>query len=344
VALILAAVVLMPACGTAKRTLRIEEPGLLLQWPFQPNRAKLTLLYSINGFVPDKRFRDKMKAVVVGTATADEDAFVLPVAVATGADGRIAVADMGRACVHLYVPSEQRYVRITGSKQERIRTPVGVVFDGSLRLYVSDSTGAVFAFDRDGGFLFTLTQAGSSRLERPTGLAYSPSRELLYVVDTLANRVHAFGPAGDLVFSFGERGAEEGSFNFPTHIFRSTSGELYIADSLNFRIGIFDETGRPLGSFGRQGDGSGELAMPKGLAVDSDGVIYVVDSLFDHVQLFDRQGEFLLTLGGRGVDFGEFWLPAGAFIDENGLLYVCDTYNRRVQVFRITEGYNESGS
>ncbi len=316
----------------------------MLQWPYQPNQAKLTYARSLTGLAPSTDTGSVLKAIVFGSDPEDRNAFVLPVAVATGGDGRIAVADMGRRCVHLYLPAQQRYVRLTGSDEERLVSPVGVTFGDDLRLYVSDSAGRVFAFGADGTLQFAVTQAGAVRLQRPTGMAYSPAKKLLYVVDTLANTVHAFRTNGELAFSFGERGDAAGRFNFPTHIFRSAAGELYVTDALNFRIAIFDEEGKSVGSFGHHGDGSGDLAMPKGVAVDRDGVVYVVDGLFDNVQLFNRQGAFLLTLGSRGVDFGEFWLPSGAFVSDTRELYVCDTYNRRVQVFRITEGYTGAAS
>jgi DNA-binding beta-propeller fold protein YncE len=337
-ALLCALLFLASGCA-AKWALRTARPATELQWPYQPNAAKVTYVESLTGLARHRDSGSVLMSIVFGTETENRDTFVLPVAVATGADGRIAVADMGRRCVHLLVPVQQRYLQLTGSDRERITSPVGVVFDEDLRLYVADSAGRVFAFGPDGALLFTLQTAGADRLRRPTGLAYSPGKKLLYVVDTLANKVQAFGTNGDFAFSFGERGDTSGRFNFPTHIFRSASGELYVTDALNFRIQIFDEDGRFLGSFGHHGDGSGDLALPKGVAVDRDGVIYVVDGLFDNVQLFNRQGDFLLTLGQRGTDFGEFWLPSGAFISTGGNLYVCDTYNRRVQVFRITEGY-----
>jgi DNA-binding beta-propeller fold protein YncE len=326
----------------AKWTLRATPSPIALQWPHQPGKPKLTFIQSLNGLSQQKGSQAAFKAFVYGRDRGEQNAFVLPVAVATARDGRIAVADMGRRCVHLFLPREQRYVRLTGGKNEKIVSPVAVAFDEELRLYVSDSAGRIFGFGADGEFRFTVATAGTEALRRPTGLAYSPSRKLLYVVDTLANKVHAYDTNGALAFSFGERGEEANRFNFPTHIFRTPSGELYVTNSLAFRIEIFDEDGKPQGSFGRHGDGSGDLAMPKGVAVDKDGVVYVVDSLFDNVQLFNRQGEFLLTLGGRGTDSGEFWLPSGAFIDDNDSLYVCDTYNRRVQVFRIAERYAES--
>jgi DNA-binding beta-propeller fold protein YncE len=331
--------VCLAAGCTSTWTLRTARPDIALQWPYQPDAAKVTYVESLTGFTPNSNSGSVLRAIVIGEEERDRNAFVLPVAVATGHDGRIAVADLGRRCVHLYLPSQRRYVRLSGSEQEPIVSPVGVIFDDDLRLYLSDSVGKVFAFGADGALRFTLQTAGADKLQRPTGIAYSPGKQLLYVVDTLANKVQAFRTNGEFAFSFGERGDAEGRFNFPTHIFRSASGELYVADSLNFRIAIFDEEGKALGAFGHHGDGSGDMAMPKGVAVDKDGIVYEVDGRFDNVQLFNRKGDFLLTLGQRGVDFGEFWLPSGAFISDHDELYVCDTYNRRIQVFRITERY-----
>jgi DNA-binding beta-propeller fold protein YncE len=323
--------------------MRAWQPAAALQWPYQPNPAKVSYVQSLTGLARNKDVGWVMGAIVFGTETEERNAFILPVAVATGHDGRIAVADMGRRCVHLYIPAQQRYLQLTGSDQEKIVSPVGLIFDEDERLYLADSAGTVFAFGPDGALLFARHTAGTAQLQRPTGVAYSPRTKLLYVVDTLANTIHALETNGDLAFSFGERGDAQGRFNFPTHIFRSPGGELYVTDSLNFRVQIFDEQGHVLGAFGHHGDGSGDMAMPKGVAVDGDGVVYVVDGIFDNVQLFSRAGDFLLTVGGRGVDFGEFWLPSGAFINDKDELYVCDTYNRRVQVFRVTKGYGQLG-
>jgi len=322
--------------------IRSVQPSWAQQWPYAPNPPKVTYLRAITGLDETAGAGRALANAISGKEPEDVNAFVLPVAVATAADGRIAVADMGRACVHLFVPEQGRYLRLTGSKKERMRTPVGVAFDELNRLYVADSSGAVWAFGADGVLRFVLRSAGATPLERPTGLAYSARANLLYVVDTLAHTVYALDAAGGLAFSFGGRGDGEGRFNFPTHAAFSLSGELLVTDSLNFRVQVLDEKGKFLRAFGHHGDGSGDLAMPKGVAADRDGTVYVADSLFDVVQLFDRRGGFVLTLGRRGTDFGEFWLPAGIFLNERGELYVCDTYNHRIQVFRIAEGYAPS--
>lgn len=301
-----------------------------------------------------------MRAFAVGENPADLGAFVLPVAVAFGPEGRLAVADAGRRAVHLFVPEKPsnpksdrsapgedaflpgRYSTLTGDPASPLVSPVGLAFTEDGRLYVSDSAGQVVAFDAAGELLWTHRSVGETAWQRPTGLAWSPSTQRLFVVDTLAHRVFALHPDGTPAFDFGGRGEGPDAFNFPTHLARgeaSGAPALWVTDTLNFRIRWLDEQGHALGAFGHHGDGSGDLAMPKGVAIDRDGIVYVVDSLFDNVQLFDREGNFLLTLGRRGTAPGEFWLPSGIAVSPAGELYVADTYNRRVQVFRIQEGY-----
>ncbi len=318
---------------------RSTAPAADLQWPLAPRPAKVTYLRSLTGFAPARDAGGALRAFAFGTERGAEGAFVLPVGVAVGADGRIAVADQGCRCAHLFLPAGGRYLRLTGSGGERLTSPVAVAFGDQERLFVADSAGRVFAFSADGRFERTLTQTGAGALQRPTGLAFSPATGRLYVVDTLAHAIYGFDRGLEPIAAFGARGDGAGGFNYPTHLAWAPPGELYVTDALNFRIQILDEEGRPRGGFGRHGDGSGDIAMPKGLAVDRDGVVYLVDSLFDSVQLFDREGGFLLTVGRRGTELGEFWLPSGAFLSASGELYVCDTYNRRIQVFRVTESY-----
>jgi DNA-binding beta-propeller fold protein YncE len=244
--------------------------------------------------------------------------------------------------VHLYLPAEQKYVQIFSAKSEILQSPVGVTFDNDLKLYVSDSArGAIYVFDRNSTYLFSIKKAGAVLLQRPTGLAYSPEKQALYAVDTLAHTVYAFNTEGDYGFSFGGRGVKNGQYNFPTYINASPSGRLSVIDSMNFRVQVLDSSGKFLFLFGRHGDGSGDFAMPKGIAADINGTMYVADSLFDNVQLFDPKGQFLLTIGGRGTGHGEFWMPSGLFLDSHDKLYVCDTYNRRIQIFQIMRNSNE---
>jgi DNA-binding beta-propeller fold protein YncE len=324
-------VALLNAGCSAKWIMDVKSAQELVQWPPAPGEEKVRYSMMINGF---REVGVSAGSLLFGKG---EQKLMRPVALAKGLDGRIAVADTGCRCVHLYVPTEQQYHKITAGEGDLL-SPVGVAFDDALRLYVADSVLAkVFVFDALGDYLFSIEKTGDGVLKRPTGLAFDSRRKVLYVADTLSHGVHAFDSKGSFLFSFGERGTEKGQFNFPTHIFWSDAGNLYVTDSMNFRVQIFDSSGTFLSLLGRQGDGSGDFAIPKGVASGRDRIIYVVDSLFDTVQLFDERGEFLLAVGGRGTGPGEFWLPSGIFLDDNnGMLYVCDTFNQRVQVFRIS--------
>jgi DNA-binding beta-propeller fold protein YncE len=279
-----------------------------------------------------------LRSIAFGSSKSD-NTIKRPVAVAVGRDERVAIADIGCACVHLYIPSEQKYRKIYGAYKEDLLTPVSVAFDDESRLYVSDSTAhAIYLFDREGAPLSSIRTAGRDALQRPTGLTYMSGSKILYAVDTLAKKVYAFNPSGALLFSFGGPGEQQGQLNFPTHIVSSPEGGLYVTDAMNFRIQRFDAAGRFLSSFGHHGNGSGDLALPKGIAVDQAGIIYVVDNLFGNIQLFDLTGNFLFTIGSNGTGDGEFSLPSGLFLAGGGQLYVCDTYNQRVQIIKLSFG------
>jgi DNA-binding beta-propeller fold protein YncE len=330
--------VLCAGCAS-KWSLTVESPGEPVQWRDGENVARATYLGSIREFKETGvTISGVLRSVVFGSRKSD-NTIKRPVAVAIGRDDRVAIADLGCACVHLYVPSEQKYLKIYGARKEELLTPVSVAFDDESRLYVSDSTAhTIYVFDREGAPLSSIRTAGKDALQRPTGLTYASGEKILYAVDTLAKKVYAFNASGALLFSFGGPGDQEGLFNFPTHIVTSPDGRVYVTDAMNFRVQRFDAAGKFLSSFGHHGNGSGDLALPKGIAVDQAGVIYVVDNLFGNIQLFDLTGSFLFTIGRGGTGDGEFSLPSGLFLAGGSQLYVCDTYNQRVQIFKLNGG------
>ena len=334
------AAVLFTGCAP-KWTLSVESPAEPPQWLDRSQIARATHIATIKGFKETRAALPNMLKYIVFGGAEEDNAIVRPVAAAIGPDNRLAIADLGRSCVHLYIPTERRYLKIYGNGREELQSPVSAVFDDESRLYVSDSVnGAIYVFDQKGAPLFSIKKAGDAALLKPTGLSYASGKKILYAVDTLAHKVYAFAPNGALLFSFGGPGEKEGQFNFPTHIVTPPGGRLYVTDAMNFRIQVFDSSGTFLTSFGHHGNGSGDLSMPKGIAVDRAGVIYVVDTLFDNIQLFDLAGNFLFTIGGRGTGHGEFWLPSGVFLDSQDRLYVCDTYNHRIQVFQLVRKLN----
>lgn len=242
-------------------------------------------------------------------------------------DSKIVVADPDASVVHLYDLQKNKYNRIRKSAKQYFAAPIGVAL-GNDRIFIADSKlNKVFILDQDLQTLKVLPQ-----FKRPTGIAFDPVRQHLYVTDTLAHQIQVFDQNGQFLFRIGQRGEHNAQFNFPTHL-AFADDRLFVNDTMNFRIQIFQHNGQHLQTFGKQGDVTGAFGQSKGLAVDSEGHVYVADVLSGRIQIFNQKGIFLLDFGTPGDTPGKFQLPAGlAFWNDE--IYVADSYNGRIQVFR----------
>ncbi|MBJ6751531.1 6-bladed beta-propeller [Geomonas sp. Red421] len=239
---------------------------------------------------------------------------------------RILVVDTLKKGVHLFDREEKLYYFIGAGTFSH---PIGVTEDDHNVAYVTDSaSGTVFRFNLGDRNPVPFIQG----LQRPTGIVYSPSNQLLYVTDTLAAQVVAYNREGKEVFRFGRPGSGRGEFNLPTDLAVDIQGRIYVTDPLNARIEIFTAKGAYLKEFGSAGDTPGYFGKAKGVAVNSEGHIYVCDAQYDRVQVFNYDGKLLLTFGSTGSGMGEFWMPAGIAIDKDDNIYVADTFNNRIQL------------
>jgi 6-bladed beta-propeller len=175
----------------------------------------------------------------------------------------------------------------------------------------------------------------SLKLLRPTGIVYSPTSNLIWVVETGKHQILVLNTKGEISKVIGKRGNGEGDFNFPASMAIDKTGNVYVVDAMNFRVQIFNKEGEFQSMFGSNGDGTGSFASPKGIAIDSYGHIYIADALFHAVQIFNTNGDFLYAFGTQGRGEGEFWMPSGIFIDKFDHIYVADTYNSRIQEFKL---------
>ena len=322
------------AAGCALRSVPTwpDAPSVELQWPHRPAPARIRWIKTIAsehdaGIV--RSFWQRALDLLAGTAGSR---IVRPHGVLFDAHDRLFIADPGAGVVHCMDLGAGRYVQIGAEDGARLQTPIGLTVDDRERLYITDSaTGTVYRYDLAARTLQPFLKSG---LERPTGIVWSPTKGLLYVVDTLAHQVVAFDEYGAERFRIGGTGEGEAHFNHPTDICTDARGQLYVTDALNAKIKVLTPEGRFLRQFGIAGDAPGEFNKPKGVATDSEGHIYVSDALLDAIQIFDPEGRPLLTFGANGTGDGEFWMPSGLFIDRSDRIFVADTYNRRVQVFR----------
>lgn len=294
-------------------------------WPEPPSAPRIRYLRSISG-ASDLGFRapglEQFFEIIVGKSNVS---LTRPYGIAV--EGRLlVVADPGAAVVHFLDLNGEFYKRISGFENSSFLSPVGVVIGGD-RVFVSDSVlNEVIVLDLQGELVRKL-----EGLERPTGLAFDPITQRLYVAETLAHHISVFNPDGTRSMEITHPIEGEQAFNTPTHIvFRD--GVLLINDTMNFRLVALDGEGQHLWSLGTHGTGSGHFSQSKGIDIDSRGHIFVADAIFSRVQIFDRHGQFLLAFGSPGHGRGDMWLPAGIFVAQNRI-FVADSHNKRVLVY-----------
>lgn len=312
----------------------VQAPPQLLSWPPAPC-SKVSYIGEISQFTPTN---ESWTTIFTGKSKAGK--LLKPVAVSISPSGKIAIADQDRQGVHLYNPESKNYTFLFMAGKLKIETPVGVAFNDTEILYVTDAKlQKIILYDAAGKFIKTIDSGlDGLPLLRPTGITYNRYDKLLYVADTPRHQILMYDRVGQVVGSLGQRGEEIGSFNFPTFLDSDTSGRVYINDALNFRLQIFHPEHKNYSAFGGHGNGSGDFASPKGIAVDSSGYVYVAETLFDTIQIFNDIGSYMLNFGAKGRGPAEFWMPSGLFIDQNDTLYACDTYNGRILIFQLLTG------
>src|SRR4030066_2598977 len=318
-------------------------------WPLPPDEPKISYVMTIetprNVGVKKSIFK-RIVEFIVGKEP--EPRIQRPFGVLSDGNGMVYVTDTGLQTVPCFDCKNKKYRQIfkliNEPQPSRLLSPLGIVLDESGRLYVSDSIlKKVYIFDKTDKHLFTIGEDGE--FGRPTGLAIDKSSGKLYITDTINHKIWVYDiktpfsitEKGKRLSSFGNRGKDNGEFNFPTHISVDPKGDVYVTDALNFRVQVFNPEGKFITSIGKMGNTLGTFSKPKGLGTDSDGNIYVVDNLYDTIQIFNRSGELLLNFASLGGGNGGLWLPNGLFVDKDNFIFVADTYNERVQVFRYLQ-------
>lgn len=324
---------LLPGCAEKTRELiAFDAEDLGLEWPGAPEPARVRWIAEVGDYKDiglSRGFWGNLGSFLFGSA---EKRIVGPYGIHFDVQQRLLVADPVLSSVHLMDLKSGRYSLLRGSDKFSLVSPIGLASDSEGAFYLTDSvSGMLFRYDPQKK---ELSQFGTAKLVRPTGIAFNAQNWLLYVSDTAVHQIVAIGLDGLERFRFGYRGDGLGGLNYPTDLWVDRVGKVFVTDSLNARVQIFSPDGEPRRSVGTRGHSAGYLDKPKGVATDSDGNIYVVDTLKDAVLVYDGDGRFLFQFGDRGQGPGQFWMPAGIFIDNEDKIYVSDTYNRRIQIFQ----------
>ncbi|BBN12735.1 phosphoglycolate phosphatase [Marchantia polymorpha subsp. ruderalis] len=249
------------------------------------------------------------------------------------------------------------------------------------RLFISDSNNhRIVVTDLEGNFIMQIGGGGGEGLRdgsfdyaafnRPQGLTYNPSKNVLYVADTENHAVREIDFVNEKVRTLagnGEKGSDykggkKGSsqvLNSPWDVCLDSSCKvLYVAMAGQHQIWQIDPSDGLARNF--SGDGyernlngkngsSTSYAQPSGLSLGPDGQqMFIADSESSSVRAVDlRSGGSQLLAGGDPVfadnlfqfgdkdGFGSKALlqhPLGVLYGSDGLIYVADSYNHKIKV------------
>jgi len=327
---ILVFIAIISACAS-KQVAPVEQQNIV--WPSSSSvKAKFRYVRSFSKPIDlgiGRGFWTWLSDVFTGE---ENPRLIRPMSVVVTSNNTVYVADPGARGVHRFDVDAGNYKLIIRADDKSLPSPVALALGPNNSVYVADSELAT-VFQIKNSMEIAQPILPQTKFQQPTGIAYMPNSQRIFVADTAKHQIRIFNKDGSDYKSIGQRGSMESEFNFPTYIWVDASGQLYVTDSLNFRVQIFDGEGHFIKKFGKLGDGSGNFSRPKGIAVDKNGHIFVVDALFNAVQIFNQQGALLLPIGTRGQHAGEFWLPAGIFINKDEI-FIADSHNQRVQVLR----------
>lgn len=335
-------------CAETHLTMSISDanPGTTPKvWPSPPEEPRYRYIGELTGeanFRPDnwanRSAATKLFDWLVGLTGINPTPVVLqrPQSGTVDAEGRVYVTDISRGAVYVFdKPAGKLEVWEMARGNLRFKAPIGIALATQGDILVADAElHGVFRLDKNGN---PVNEFGQDILKRPTGLARDAKRGIIYISDTYSHDIKVFSDDGKLIKTIGQRGEEDGEFNFPTHL-AFANDQLFVTDTLNSRVQIFDTDGKLIKKFGKRGLYVGNLVRPKGVAIDSASNIYVIESLYDQLLVFNNQGQTLLALGGSGKETGQFYLPAGVWVDSQNYVYIADMFNGRVTVLQFLGG------
>ncbi len=173
--------------------------------------------------------------------------------------------------------------------------PGGIAIDERNRfLYVADTGNERIAvFDAD-TFKFLRSIGGPPKkvgdddpgtLSKPSNVAVD-KEGLIYVSDTMNNRIQVFDADGGFVSMFGRSGDGPGFFARPKGISIDSDGHIWVADAYQNRVQVYDKEGHLLAFFGVGGGLPGQFGAPTGLFVDKTNRVMVTEQLEGRLQIF----------------------------------------------------------
>lgn len=159
----------------------------------------------------------------------------IPLGLFTGADGRLYVSTKGSQILVFDANDKlEREFGQPGPLPGMLSYPNGLAVDRQSRIWVADSNnGRVQVFSADGKRVIYSLEG----LAVPQGITID-EKDRAWVADPLQHKVTAYDMNGKLIWEIGNRGENDGEWNFPAGV-AAFGSEIYVVDRENARIVVY---------------------------------------------------------------------------------------------------------
>lgn len=157
-----------------------------------------------------------------------------------------------------------------------------------------------YTFSMD--YITNVPDGADGYLNQPEDLYYDSSENVLYIADTMNNRVLKTDLTGQCIAVFTSDG--EKSFWQPKGVCTDKQGNVYIADTGNSRIVKFDKQGNFVRVYGKPDSPlliDIEVYSPAKVSVAPNGLIYVL--MGEHIMCIDENNEMRGFIGQTDIGF-----------------------------------------
>ena len=237
----------------------------------------------------------------------------------------VAVNSRGDIITSDYVKNEIVVMNSDGGVISAIdcRGPTGVTVDDDDNIYVS-CTYEIRKFSREGQLVKSKGQRGSGEGEFISSEGITHHKDLIYVCDTLNNRIQVLDTDLNYVRTMGSEGSGNIEFAHPSGIDFDSAGRAYVADKKNSRVQVIDvKRGGFLKEIGHSG-GRGRLGRPTGVHVVGE-FVYVSDDDNCRVAVFRAvTGEFVTSFAGHSDSSGKKY---------RGPFRICSTKHKQCFIY-----------
>jgi len=192
----------------------------------------------------------------------------------------------------------------------------GIAVDKNDHVYVfTRATPPVQVYDADGKFL----RAWGEEYVKSAHHIRIDHEGNVWVADVGHHIVMQFTPTGRLLRTFGTKGKagkDEKTFNMPTDMAVTPSGDIFVADGYgNARVVHLDSKGKFVKEWGSLGSKPGQFSIPHSIA-HARGRLFVADRNNVRVQVFDTSGKLLDV-------WSNLITPWGLWVTDKEELWVC---------------------